>query len=66
MSMIFKVFRKLKFYLDKAAYMQGVPQSGGPSISCLYLLIYDFNDIMYVFSYKKIKLILISNFFLLF
>jgi hypothetical protein len=32
MFMIFKIFRKLKFYLDKAAYMQGVPQSGGPSI----------------------------------
>ena len=44
MSMIFKVFRKLKFYLDKAAYIQGVPQSGGPSITK------DFNNTMEIYA----------------
>jgi hypothetical protein len=38
MFMIFKIFRK-KFYLDKTAYMLGVPQSGGPSINLIKIKI---------------------------
>ena len=49
MFMIFKIFRKLKFYLDKAAYMQGVPQFGGPSI----LIKYKFNFIKINLSLKS-------------
>jgi hypothetical protein len=44
MFMIFKIFKK-KFYLDKTAYMQGVPQSSGPSITKILSYKKNMNDI---------------------